>query len=368
MPGSVRVSTSRLPIEVTGRASVAPYGVWISASGPSMARKRRCTAGVTGAPADRTRVSVGIRAPETAPQRPTVSSSAGEPNISVAPKPFAASAILAGSARAGFDGFIRGITVVSPSAGPNSANGGNVDRLTSPARTSYRLRMSSIWARKCDWRYSTPFGGPVLPLVKAMAAVALWSAAGSGSGSWAGGSLPSDTAPDRPRPTVTSSRALGHHRRSNRARCALGTPTKASGATSARHRRTLTRPIPGSIRMGTAPILSSAKVRAKKSRSGGTISVVRMPGPIPSPASRAAVVSVRSSSSAYDVTVNPPGPGVYRRPVGSTSAARAGCAPAASRNRATREPSVNVPRPARRCSGAPGVPPPDLRRPRSRPP
>ena len=39
--------------------------------------------------------------------------------------------------------------------------------------------------------------------------------------------------------------------------------------------------MPGSTRIGTAPTLNRAKVRAKNSRAGGTISTVRIPRPMP---------------------------------------------------------------------------------------
>lgn len=52
--------------------------------------------------------------------------------MTVAPDRCAACTSREGTTFAGRVGSIRGTTVVMPSAGPNSANGGNVARLTSP--------------------------------------------------------------------------------------------------------------------------------------------------------------------------------------------------------------------------------------------
>ena len=51
----------------------------------SMAQNRRRLRGMAGAPAEITRRSDGSFAPVRSPYRPTVSSTAGDPNIKVAP-------------------------------------------------------------------------------------------------------------------------------------------------------------------------------------------------------------------------------------------------------------------------------------------
>ena len=101
---------------------------------------------------------------------------------------------------------------------------------------------------------------------------------------------------------------------------ALGMPMNASGSASARQVPRFASPIPGSIMTGTAPILNSAKVSAKNSVLGGTISTVRVPAVMPAPRSAHAALSHAASSSAPVIRVNPP----RRR---ATATARAsGCA------------------------------------------
>ena len=83
-------------------------------------------------------------------------------------------------------------------------------------------------------------------------------------------------------PAVTSFRIeSGAQRISTLARCARVTPIKASGAASPRQCFSGLRPMPGSMRTGTAPVLNRAKNRAKNSSPGGTIRAVRVPRQMP---------------------------------------------------------------------------------------
>ena len=94
-------STSLAEMEATGRASVAPYGVWTSPSGWMHAFMRRSTSAGTGAPAESTRRIVGSRTPWASQYRPTRSQMAGEPNAWVTFQSVAASMILVGSTAGG---------------------------------------------------------------------------------------------------------------------------------------------------------------------------------------------------------------------------------------------------------------------------
>ena len=76
------------------------------------------------------------------------------------------------------------------------------------------------------------------------------------------------------------------------AQTALGMPMKTSGAASSRHLPRLFRPMPGSIRTGTTAALKSAKVRAKKSRPGLTMTAARAPFSMPDSASPHAILSL----------------------------------------------------------------------------
>ena len=73
-------------------------------------------------------------------------------------------------------------------------------------------------------------------------------------------------------------------------------PMNAAGAASAMQRPRFLTPIPGSIKTGTAPILKRAKVRAKNSRLGGTMTTVRVPRPVPDRSSPRAIMSLVRSS------------------------------------------------------------------------
>ena len=56
-------------------------------------------------------------------------------------------------------------------------------------------------------------------------------------------------------------------------------------------------PMPGSIKTGTAPTLNNAKVIAKKSGDGGTMSAVRVPRMMPVATSPCAMASASALSS-----------------------------------------------------------------------
>jgi hypothetical protein len=77
---------------------------------------------------------------------------AGDPNSWVTPKRSIAACSLRGSARAGRVGSMSGMIEVRPSAGSNSANGGNVGRSTPPGCMSNAARIISICATKWRWR------------------------------------------------------------------------------------------------------------------------------------------------------------------------------------------------------------------------
>ena len=123
---------------------MAPYGVQNCAPSGSRVRIFATVSGGTGAPAEVTRCTVGSGAPWSA----STFISAGEPKSWVTPKRAMAACSLSGSALAGRVGSMSGITEVSPSAGSNSANGGNVGRSTPPGCMPKALRSSSIWATK----------------------------------------------------------------------------------------------------------------------------------------------------------------------------------------------------------------------------
>ena len=94
--------------------------------------KRSSTLAATGAPAEMTRRSEGIRLPWIAPWRPRRLMSAGEPNMLVTPKFSTASKIFTGSTSAGRVKSMSGMMAVMPSAGANSAKSGKVGRSISP--------------------------------------------------------------------------------------------------------------------------------------------------------------------------------------------------------------------------------------------
>ena len=106
------------------------------------------TSAGTGAPADVTRFSVGSGCPKPASTR----ISAGEPNSWSTPNRAIASCSLRGSARAGRVGSMSGTTELTPSAGSNSANGGNVGRSTPPGAMPNASRSIATCATKCRWR------------------------------------------------------------------------------------------------------------------------------------------------------------------------------------------------------------------------
>ena len=78
--------------------------------------------------------------------------------------------------------------------------------------------------------------------------------------------------------------------------CASEMPMNAPGSDSFTQLPKFFIPMPGSISTGTAPALNSAKVSAKKSRLGRTISTVRTPGPIPALSNPRASKSLSVSS------------------------------------------------------------------------
>ncbi len=141
-------SSSRPSITATGRHSVAPYGVQNCASSGSSLRMRATTSGGTGAPAEVTRFTFGSGWPWSARTR----IKAGEPNSWVTPKRAMASCSRFRSAWAGRVGSMSGMTDVSPNAGSNKANGGNVGRSTPPACMPKAERSSSICPTKWRWR------------------------------------------------------------------------------------------------------------------------------------------------------------------------------------------------------------------------
>ena len=109
----------------------------------------RCTtAGGTGAPALVTRFTVG----NFSPCKASTCINAGEPNNWVMPKRAIAACSLRGSARAGWVGSMSGMIEVSPSAGSNKANGGNVGRSMPPGAIPKAVRSISICATKCRCR------------------------------------------------------------------------------------------------------------------------------------------------------------------------------------------------------------------------
>ena len=308
----------------TGSASVAPYGVKTCAPSGSIASVRRCTRRGTGAPADMTSRTVGRRRP----LRLSVSSSPGEPNITVAPKRSAASTTRDGTTAAGRVASMRGTTVVMPSAGPYSANGGNVDSMT--------------------WSGPRPYSRPMQLGLREQRGVAVLDAlgrAGAAAGEEdrrgrAGGPLGRDERRAASAPSCSTRRSV---------RPPSGGPSPAVTSTP-RRRRPAEQP-PGEVGLGDAeerlrrglgeaPLdlvacrcpgrrapararsRSSAKASAKKSGVGGTSSAVRMPGRSPACSSPAATRSTRASSSAYVVVRKP-------RTDGSARAVRSGCAPGA---------------------------------------
>ena len=136
----------------TGRASVAPYGVNTSALSGRSVTKRSSEAADAGAPAEMTRFSVGKReaacgfasdssraareaasgSEEVPAISPNLRITAGDPNMFVTPNCAICAAAFRGSSFAGRLASMSGITHVMPSAGPNSANSGNVQRSISP--------------------------------------------------------------------------------------------------------------------------------------------------------------------------------------------------------------------------------------------
>ncbi len=133
--------------------------------------------------------------------------------------------------------------------------------------------------------YTTPLGAPVLPEVNRIAATSSARVGAQGNSRQEGSRTCASVGPpqNQRRPTVTAvltvRKACG---RSTRAACASGIAMKASGAASSMQPRRFARPMPGSIRTGTAPSFKSAKVRLKNSSPGLTISTVRVPHPMPS--------------------------------------------------------------------------------------
>ena len=226
---------------------------------------------------------------------------AGEPNSWVTPERAIAACSLRGSARAGRVGSMSGITEVRPSAGSNSANGGNVGRSTPPGSMPKASRSIPTCAAKWRCRYTTPFGTPVEPDVNRIAA----TSSGAVSASCGPAPAPSRStaasvrsASQAWRPVVIRTRADFAQPRTVRATCASGIPTKASGAASSRHCFSARRSMPGSTSTGTAPALNRANIDRKNSGVGRTITTVRVPRTMPCRASPAAIASLRASSSA----------------------------------------------------------------------
>jgi len=145
-----------------------------------------------------------------------------------------------------------------------------------------------------------PLGGPVLPLVKRMAAISLRRVSAAVNVDCAERRSSSSGIPPqiRPPPTVTRILIVSFPQPSSRrAKCALGMPMKASGSASARQPFMFFAPMPGSMKTGTAPALKRAKVRANSSGDGGTSNATRVPRVMPTLSSPAAIQSLSWSSS-----------------------------------------------------------------------
>jgi hypothetical protein len=133
-------------MSVTGRTSVIPYGVWISAAGRSRCRSRN-SGSATGAPAESTS---RIRASGTRwlavswlAVATTLRSAAGEAKTRVPPTAAAASASAIAVRVPGRVTSIRGTAAPMPSAGPYSANGANAATSRSSRVMPQRARTSS---------------------------------------------------------------------------------------------------------------------------------------------------------------------------------------------------------------------------------
>ena len=109
---------------------------------------------------------------------------------------------------------------------------------------------------------------------------------------------------------------------------------KTSGAASARHLPRLFRPMPGSIRTGTTPALKSAKVRAKKSSPGLTMTAARAPARCPTRPVRTR--SCRCPDRADDRSDGSSGPGRPGRPRREPPRQARGASPLPWRARAPR--------------------------------
>ena len=90
--------------------------------------------------------------------------------MDVAPQSSMAATSLRGFAFAGCRASMSGITEVTPSAARKRANSGKVDRSTSSSPKRYISWSIRTCEEKIAWVYSAPFGTPVLPEVKRMAA------------------------------------------------------------------------------------------------------------------------------------------------------------------------------------------------------
>ena len=123
--------TSVRDTELTGNASVAPYGLCNSPFTSHSPAVVQSVAG-TGAPAHKTRRSVGSVMRLARQCSPIFRHSVGEPKALVTPSCWIACTTFAGSSAAGRRGSISGTTVVMPNAGLNSANTGSSGRSTSP--------------------------------------------------------------------------------------------------------------------------------------------------------------------------------------------------------------------------------------------
>ena len=187
-----------------------------------------------------------------------------------------ASCNLRASACAGLRASISGITEVSPSAGSNSANGGNVGKSVPPGSMPKASRSSSSWPIKCRCLYSTPLGTPVLPLVNKMAARSSAPGVGNSSSSEQRKSR-RRRLPNQPWPVVRCTFADGAQPNTRRARCAIGKPIKPCGSASRRHCLSEARGIPGSISTGTMPARNSANMLTKKSNVGFSMTTIRSP-------------------------------------------------------------------------------------------
>ena len=177
-------------------------------------------------------------------------------------------------------GSISGITAVIPMAGSKRAKRGNVGRSISSAPILKCSLICITWASKLPCVYTAPFAGPVLPVVKSIAAVSSLLVIARGYDSISPVFIISRVYPpqNKRRPTVIHTLTVLKKPGNNvLSTWASGIPINASGLVDLRQESILIIPIPGSTTTGTAPILKRAKTREKKSAPGFTIRTVLVP-------------------------------------------------------------------------------------------